>query len=386
MSSVSLNPKIALDAFATSMTTSGLIQVICSVIGFTTVMRITECDKHLIGMLGEKLRLTGIFLVPATTLLTFSINIALPSAAGCAAAVGSIMIPLLIHSGVRPAMAAATVYSGTYGSMLSPGLLQIPFIAKLAGISAVDVIDNHKIAVISSVVVASLTLGILAVYLKEHKGYQSDHEDFKINTDFKVNHLFALVNVIPLLILILGFTGIVPALKMGIAQAMLIGVFVAILVTKTNPTYVITKFFDGMGEAYSNILGIIITATVFVSGIKALGTEELFINFLISNPSIAGIGATIGPALLAIVTGSGDVASLSFNEAITPYAESFGMSIQNMGSLAAISGAIGRTMSPLAGAAIICAGFARISAIDMVKRTFFGMFLGLICAYILLVM
>ncbi len=51
MATVSLNPTIALDAFATSMTTGGLIQVICSVMGFTTVMKITGCDKHLIGML-----------------------------------------------------------------------------------------------------------------------------------------------------------------------------------------------------------------------------------------------------------------------------------------------------------------------------------------------
>ncbi len=53
---------------------------------------------------------------------------------------------------------------------------------------------------------------------------------------------------------------------MGVAQAMIIGVFVAVIVTRVNPSEVTKKFFDGMGEAYANILGIIITATVFVSG------------------------------------------------------------------------------------------------------------------------
>ncbi|MGB6330061.1 MAG: C4-dicarboxylate transporter DcuC [Halarcobacter sp.] len=386
MATVALEPMIAFDSFAKRMTTGGLIQSICSVLGFAAVMKITECDKHLINLLAGLLKKAGIFLVPVATLLTFAINIALPSAAGCAAAVGSIFIPLLIYSGVRPVMAAAAVFSGTYGSMLNPGLSHNPFIAKLAGISVLDVIDNHKLAVIASIVIASIVLGMLAIYLKEHKGYVSEDEDFKISTDFKVNPLFAFINIIPLIILILGFTGTVPMLKMGVAQAMLIGIFVAVILTRTNPSEVSKKFFDGMGGAYANILGIIITATVFVSGLKALGAVDVFIDFLISNPNLAGIGATVGPFLLAIVVGSGDAAAFAFNEAVTPHAESLGMKIQDMGSLSAISGAIGRTMSPLAGAVIVCAGFAKVDTIDVVKRTALGMILGLVSVYVLLAM
>ncbi len=139
-----------------------------------------------------------------------------------------------------------------------------------------------------------------------------------------------------------------------------------------------------MGSAYSNILGIIIAATVFVSGLKSLGIEELFIDFMISNPSIAPIGGTLGPFFLAIVTGSGDVAALAFNQSLLPFSESFGMSIEDMGSLSAISGAIGRTMSPLAGAAIICAGFAKVSTLELAKRSSFSMVLALLCIYIIL--
>ncbi|MBP9566326.1 MAG: C4-dicarboxylate ABC transporter, partial [Sulfurospirillum sp.] len=69
---------------------------------------------------------------------------------------------------------------------------------------------------------------------------------------------------------------------------------------------------------------------------------------------------------------------------VTPFAVEFGTTIERMGSLAALSGAIGRTMSPLAGAAIICAGFAKVSTFDMVKRTALGMILALITAYFML--
>ena len=56
----------------------------------------------------------------------------------------------------------------------------------------------------------------------------------------------------------------------------------------------------------------------------------------------------------------------------------------NLGSLAAISGALGRTMSPLAGACIICAGFAKVNPLALAKRNFPGMIIGVIVTMIIL--
>ncbi|MBQ1855753.1 MAG: C4-dicarboxylate ABC transporter, partial [Anaerovibrio sp.] len=52
----------------------------------------------------------------------------------------------------------------------------------------------------------------------------------------------------------------------------------------------------------------------------------------------------------------------------TPFAEQFGLSIMNLGSLAQIAGAMGRSMSPVAGAAIICAGLAKVNPMEVTKR------------------
>ena len=49
-------------------------------------------------------------------------------------------------------------------------------------------------------------------------------------------------------------------------------------------------------------------------------------------------------------------------------AEQFGLSIMDLGSLAQIAGAMGRSMSPIAGAAIICAGLAKVNPIEVSKR------------------
>ena len=56
------------------------------------------------------------------------------------------------------------------------------------------------------------------------------------------------------------------------------------------------------------------------------------------------------------MSGSGDAAAVAFNKAVTVHAADFGVSAMDMGSMAAIGGALGRTMSPVAGGLIICAG------------------------------
>lgn len=71
---------------------------------------------------------------------------------------------------------------------------------------------------------------------------------------------------------------------------------------------------------------------------------------------------------MGFLTGSGDAATFAFNEAVTPHAEEFGMSIVQMGSMATLGGTLGRTISPIAGATIICAGFAGVNPVEITKR------------------
>jgi DcuC family C4-dicarboxylate transporter len=47
-----------------------------------------------------------------------------------------------------------------------------------------------------------------------------------------------------------------------------------------------------------------------------------------------------------------------------------------MGSVVVIGGALGRTMSPIAGGAIICCAFAGINPIELAKRNALGMVLA----------
>ena len=193
------NPMASLDAFAKSMTNAGLITSVCSCMGFSWCMKYTGCDKHLVVAIGKVLKKMGFLLIPGATLATFVVNIAIPSAAGCSAAVGVIFIPIMMSAGIHPAMAAAAVKSGTYGSMLNPGLVHNAVIAKLAGVQVTDVIANHMLATVVGVIIAAAVLTVLAVVLKENRGFVPEGEA-GVDENFGINPLFAIMPLVPVII------------------------------------------------------------------------------------------------------------------------------------------------------------------------------------------
>ena len=373
-------------AFSHAMLETKLFESIIAVMGFAMVMKLTACDKHLINLLIKPLRKAGPFLIPASVLVTFFINISITSSAGCSAAVGAILIPLLMAAGIHPAIAGACIYAGTYGAMFNPGYPQVALIVNVSNSDPVAVVANHFYPLLLCGIIGAVSLWILAVIRKEHKGYvlpagviASEQEHFKIKLSY------ALVPLIPIVILITGSMGIVPLFKpLSISHAMLIGVFAAFLVTRTNPQEISKEFWKGAGNAFGHVFGIIICALVFVDGLGTIGLIQQLIQLMIQVPAIAKVSAAVGPFLLGVMSGSGDAASVAFNKAVTIHAADFGLSPTSMGSVVAITGALGRTMSPVAGGMIICATLAGVSPIETAKRNAPGMVIAMLSTMFLL--
>lgn len=225
---------------------------------------------------------------------------------------------------------------------------------------------------------------VIAVLMKENKGYVIEGGADAEDENFKINPLYSLMPLLPVLILLLGSTGAVPFLKMGVPQAMVIGAIVSLAVTRKNPVELTKSFFDGMGNAYANIIGIIISVGVFVAGLNSLGLIKALINWMLNSTGIVKIAATFGPFLLALISGSGDAATVAFNEAVTPHAAEFGLNTMSMGSMASLGGTLGRTISPIAGATIICAGIAGVDPMEVCKRNALGITLALLAGMVIL--
>jgi DcuC family C4-dicarboxylate transporter len=117
---------------------------------------------------------------------------------------------------------------------------------------------------------------------------------------------------------------------------------------------------------------------------KAMGLVAAFLKAMLNSEGFIKIAAAFGPFLLGMISGSGDAATVAFNESITPHAAQFGISIIDMGSIAALGGTLGRTMSPIAGATIICAGIAGCSPLEVSKRNALGVTIALIAGIFIL--
>ena len=338
---LSLEPIAAFQQFDKSMTSASLIIVICSAMGFARVMNITKCDLHLVSLLTKPLNKLGIFLLPCCMIVTGVVSIAISSLAGMCAAIGPTICALMIRAGFRPAMAAATVIASTLPSFWSPGSSHNGFVAKLADWPIMDYLTyTGTRTLLISIVCIVLMVGCCLLFGDFKKGgFENDgvHDAAnKVDLPEHPNLLWAFAPLLPVVLLFVVAVCF-PQVKISVATAMLIGVIYTLLVTRFNPADITRKFFDGMGHGYGSIL--------------------------------AKLGAAIGPYVLGVMTGSGDAAAFAFNEAVTPHAAAFGLTIPDLGYLASVAATFGRVSSPLAAGVIVISGIAGVSPIEVIKRS-----------------
>lgn len=376
MCCLSIDPMAAFAQFDKSMTNSSLIIVICSSMGFAACMTLTKCDLHLVSLLTKPLNKLGFLLLPCCMIVTGITSIAISSLSGMCAAIGPTMVALMIRAGFRPAAAACIVIASTLPSFVSPGSSHNVFVAKLSEWPVMDFITYTapRTMLISAICIA-VTMAICLLFGDFRKGgfgneKLADKEAAAGAAELPANPnaLWALAPLLPVIMLFV-ISLCFPSVKMSVATAMLFGMIYAIIVTRSNPTVIIQKFFDGMGRGYGNILGLIIAAGVFAAGLRSCGVIDLFVEYLKHSNEIAKIGAALGPYVLGVMTGSGDAAAFAFNEAVTVHAPDFGLTVPDLGYLAIVSATLGRVSSPIAAGVIIIAGIANVSPIEVVKRS-----------------
>lgn len=384
MGIISLAPNIALGNMMKNMTNASMILAICSSLGFAAVVSMTRCDVHFVGLLVKPLGKLGFFLLPFCMLVASCVAIAIPSAAGCAAALGPTMIPLMVRAGFRPAIAGAAIIGSIIPSALSPGSSHNVWVAKISNMEVMDLIVQFapKILVLCALNIIMVTAMIFVFRdYKKNAGNQGDV--FEVASDARgelpehVNIFYAIAPILPIVLLMLGAT-CVPALKMSVAEAMIYGTIYTLLVTRANPEKLTKEFFNGMGKGYANILGIIVAAGCFAGGLQAAGVIDALIESLKDSKEIAALAANFGPFLMGVLTGSGDAAGHAFNQAVTPYAAEFGMKVPNLGVVASLSGALGRMCSPIAGATLVVAGMIKASPLEVSKRMAIPMIVNVI--------
>lgn len=344
--------------------------------------------------------LVPVIVIPGAVIITWLLNIVLPSAAGIAAAVGVLLIPALIALKVRPVMAAAAVFIGTWGSVVSPGLMFNPQIADIAfkakeipAPDAMIVIMQEALPCAIGALVAAICLTIICIVLKEGVGSTKIVKELpdgeEIQKNFKVNPIKAIIPIIPLALLVLASkqVGVLPTKAFSVPVCMLIGTAIGLIValfSKQKIGEASKKFCRGAGDGFCDVVILIAAAAMFASGMKAIGLTGALVDAMKGSQSVAMFAAAAGPFVMAAISGSGNAAALAFNQAITPNAADFGLTIVQLGAVAQIAAGLGRSMSPVAGGVIILAGIAGVNPMEVVKRTAIPAIVALIVVTLLM--
>ena len=378
----------AFDKFYSALFTGSIPQIICAAMGYAYLMSFCKCDQHLANFLVKILKKVRAIIIPGVMIAAGLVVMALQSNAGTAAALGPIVIPVMIKAGIHPVMAASVLAVGSQGNFFAFGS-HAAMIAEIAGVDITTVVfhDHWPMGAIAYVIAITCLL-VIAKVKKEGSGYvDTDGQFVEGETLKKINGYFCFLPFLPIVLVLLGII-LNPRLgwfpKFSVQQAMLISTCWALITCRVNVAQGIKAYTNGLGRGLADVVSLIAAAGVFTEGMNLIGITPALTAAMESNPNIAVIGAAVGPAVIAFLCGSGDAATLAFNGSVTPLVSEFGLNPMCIGSMAYLCGCLGRTMSPIAGVTIICAGFAKINPIEISKRAIPGSILSIITIMILL--
>jgi DcuC family C4-dicarboxylate transporter len=383
-------PLTIFDAFTQGMAAS-LVAPICAAMGFAAVLNAAQCDRHLVQVLLVPLRRVQRLLLPGGIVAAYVVNVAVPSQAAAAAAIGPILIPLLLAAGVRAEVAGAALLLGASfgGDLLNPGDQNIQAVVGATGASAADLTSHLLPAGGAGVVAAALVFAVLnrrsqaPAESPSKLATAADAGTNQTQEKLPINPLKAIVPLVPIGLLLLAYSGWEPlgwllerthgsdsASVKGcypVVRAMLIGTLLAAVVSWREVAQIPGHFFEGMGNGYRKIISMIISAQCFGAGLTALGVCRSIMGLLESVPSGMTLLSICFPWGLAMLSGSGSGPIFTFAESFLKHADG-SQDTALLGAVTCLAGSFGRTMSPVAPVVIYCSALVGASPIALIRH------------------
>lgn len=385
-------PLTLADTFTRGMVTS-MVAPICAAMGFAAVMSATGCDKHLVHLLLAPIRRIRWLALPGGILAAYLVNMAVPSQTSTAAALGPILVPLLLASGYTPVVAgAALILGASYGGdLLNPGSQDIQAIAGVVHLSAYELSARVIPASIAGALVAAVVYALFnrpdgKVEAEKAADPEADtglvHAPVEEPAEFRFDPVRAFIPLVPVVLLLAAYGGFRPlgwlvstppgddwkALSnaLPVVRAMLIGTLMAVLVAWREVQALTRSFFDGMGSAYATIISLTITAQCFGAGIAAMGVADALLNAARESGSLTLLSAAF-PWALSVLSGSGSGPVLTFAQTFLAHMDQASDSVR-LAAMTCFGGAFGRTMSPVAAVVVYTAGLVGVSPVLLIRQ------------------
>jgi DcuC family C4-dicarboxylate transporter len=377
-----IDPLGAFDSFLTSMGDTTYVGPICTALAFSSVLAAAGCDREMVRLLMAPIRRVKWGLIPGGCVVGFLTNSAITSQTGAAAAVGPILVPILIAAGVPPVIAGATLVLGCSGggNLLNMGepdfvVIRDSILRDGAKISSHEVLSAM---LLPELLAFSVAVGWFSFLHRSRQSEPPPPPGDPVTEGGPINLVKALLPPLPVVLLLI----LQPRFRLWpwladrypeglpVSHAMIFSTIVALLIHRKDISAQARNFFDGMGKAYANIISLIITGRVFIDGIKAVGMITSLVRIVSGQGFWGKLATETFPWTLAVLSGSGIAPCVSFCKAVLPeIAKSDPTGALHLGVLAAVASNFGRTMSPVAAVVMFSSTLVKVSPIDLVKKT-----------------
>ncbi|MBG5894490.1 C4-dicarboxylate transporter DcuC [Providencia rettgeri] len=365
---------------------AGLGLTLMAIAGFSRYMEHVGASRALFAIFEKPLKTikSPYLLLVISFLVTQVLVIFIPSHAGLGMLLMVTMYPILIRSGISPLSALAVIGCCQFIDH-GPGSGNVIMAAKTADIEPAVYFVQHQLPVTIPIIIAvAITHFFVQRWWDKREGFVFDLskiDTIKEDCGNKVPLSYALLPVIPL-ILIIGFSPLLhPYIKLEVTTAMIISTVIALIfeyVRLRDAKAVMDSFmlfFEGMGKQFVLVVSLIVSGEFFANGLLKSGAVDTLISA--AQDAGFGIGAMIIVmsailALAAFLMGSGNAAFFSF-AALTPKIAAFlKVDVVTLILPMQIMTSFGRTVSPITAAIVAIAGIAGIAGVSpfqIVKRT-----------------
>jgi C4-dicarboxylate transporter, DcuC family len=389
LASMVMKPLVVFDAFLRTVGDEKIVGPICSAMGFAWVLRVSGSDRELARFLIRPIRRVKWLLVPGGCAVGFVTNMAITSQTASAAAVGPILVPVMLAAGWHPILVGATLVLGCSagGNLYNPGEADIVTIQATTKAPLVQILDRVFLPELVGFAAA------VAVFTLLCRNTPREHVEpplaFDADLERKIEVTKALLPILPIALLLLlqpRFHLVPPLLErypegVPVPHVMVFSTLVAMLVYRHEVSAQTRAFFEGMGFGFVHVISLIITASCLIAGMEAAGLVALLVGAVAGFGLFAMFLSGAIPLALGVLSGSGTAPSVAFSKAVLPSLSAVDLvGAIDLGLLGAIGATFGRTMSPVAAVVIFTSTLVGCTPLQIVKRTGPALLIGFIPA------
>ncbi|AGH73133.1 C4-dicarboxylate transporter DcuC [Edwardsiella piscicida] len=362
---------------------AGLGLTLMAIAGFSRYMEHVGASMALFRVFEQPLKRvrSPYLLLTLSFLVTQILVIFIPSHAGLGMLLMVTMYPILIRSGISPASALGVIGCCQFIDH-GPGSGNVVLAAQTAQLEPAVYFVSHQLPFTLPIICAvAVTHYVVQRWWDRRDGFVFDPQQtigHEADTRDAPPRIYAILPVIPL-VLIIGFSPLFhPLIKLDVTTAMLISTVVALLfefVRLRSARAVLDSFmlfFEGMGRQFVLVVSLIVCGEYFASGLLKIGAVDT----LVSAAQDAGFGSgamivamSAVLALSAFLMGSGNAAFFSFAALIPKIAAFLKVDVVTLLLPMQIMTSFGRTVSPITPAIVAIAGIAGVSPFLVIKRT-----------------